>query len=508
MTDTPYGRLTAGQLAEAAEYVRHFRHSPGHLKSEMPNLAAMLDIAYKEPELHAAAWELVRELNTLFARFGYWDENERALRFAANYLQNQPEQRLDYIKSLNQLCAFILQRGHAEEAESIATEAVQQARLMGDFHQLAATMGSLIDCIYPRDIQRALALLATLESDPLGDRATDRQRAHGEIHIHLLRATLWRRSGQPAEKCLAEVRRAGILVESHGEIESIAVAHVHRSIGLHAWSATNYRAAIASFKKALYHIKKTNDLFDVSWIYGNMALVYWSSGALEQATKSVKISTRISYRLRAFYQFAHEVGNLALILFSQGRLREALKFANIHVHYAKNYCMENEQIRARGNRATLFFYLGSFAKAERDLQKVLDFSKSRNNQRGYAPTATNMARLYITLGRIEEAQRLLQEVHTIAENLNDTATRIIGLRAQAELQNSTDAIHTLKYALRLSIQSSRRLDAAGCYLTLYGLTHNHCYYQRGASLLEDIGASDWLRCPNWWHNAPRILTIV
>jgi tetratricopeptide (TPR) repeat protein len=502
-----YRRLTAGQLTQAAEYVQQYRHSPTHLKDEMPNLAAMLDVAWQTPDLHSAAWELTKAVEPLFARFGYWEQAERALRFAVEYLQDQPEQRHEFLISLNQLSSFVLQRGRNDEAETIAQAAVNQARFAVDFHQVAATTGTLIDCIYPRDIQRALMMLDELEHDPLRMTGSETQQLYGNIHIHLLRATLWRRSGYPSDVSLAEVQRAGILLDTDPDADNGMMAHVHRLIGVHAWVATRYPVAIRAFQHALHHMKKTNDVFDVSWIYGNMALVYWSMGALEQADRSVRISTRISYRLRAFFQYAHELGNLALITFSRGRLHEALHSCNRHVRYASAYCMENEQARAYGNRGALHFYLGHLSQAQSDMQIDMDYCDTKGNKAGFAPTALNMVRVYIAQNDLNEAERLLQRVEVIAEQLNSDAIRVLTLRVRAELQHGLEAIETLKSALRLAIQSLRWIDAAGCYLTLHGLTYNRWYYQGAVHLLERMGAEEWLNCPARWHNAPQVIVM-
>ncbi len=160
------------------------------------------------------------------------------------------------------------------------------------------------------------------------------------------------------------------------------------------------------------------------------------------------------------------VGNLALVYLSSGHLEDALTFVDQHLVYAQLLSIEYEVIWAIGNRGMIDFPLSNTRMPVSILNRPSPTSSKMGGSKDYLYAAVNLSWCYAHLNRLGEARELAYDMRQLAEQHPTIPLHIITLRCTATYEPSAVAEKHLWQAYNLASKTMRRLDEAGCLFAL------------------------------------------
>jgi tetratricopeptide (TPR) repeat protein len=481
-----YLRQLNEQLARATELAQQ----PERLAPHAESLFMLLRSARAYPQMASQTIALIAALGVWPARWGYWQAWEDMLGFGIS-VTGSHQDAVRHSAFLIELGDLLLNTGRLEEAMNVGQRVL-------DLSEAAQT---------PTHLARAASLLVQLHARQGGLEAAydilDRAEAKLErtvdasaasVYLHISRAVLARRSGRLGDAWAWADRAVQFLVHQHVTDPQL-LGDAYHFRGTICWVRGQYAAAAVDMGQAATLYSQTGDRYAVASVQGNLGLVYWSMGELDQAERLFEYMVLVAREQGARWQEAVHVGNLGLVALSRGRLEHALAFADRHLALASRNLDKHEVARAHGIRGTVSLHRGDFAAAATDLLEEQAFHNEYGGREGLIINYVSHASCLVGLKRADEALALARQALASAREIGSLPLQVIALRSLAQQLPAPEQAPHLRAALKLAQQMGRRLDEAACLLSLSRLaaeTDRARLWRRGERLLKRMDAAAWL----------------
>ncbi|HKX08704.1 MAG TPA: tetratricopeptide repeat protein [Stellaceae bacterium] len=180
-------------------------------------------------------------------------------------------------------------------------------------------------------------------------------------------------------------------VPSTTEARLLAIlGHVHNS-------RHDYRRAIDAYEQSLAIDAHTPDLRRLSYVYGNLMLVYQELGQYSESARYAHRAMALYETLRDRVSVMRTENNLALLLHKQGDIAGAIRRASMALRMADELGIESGKAHVLMTMAELELARSGFAAASRHAEAALNLAL------GLEETA-NAGEAHTWLGRIAEAR--------------------------------------------------------------------------------------------------------
>jgi tetratricopeptide (TPR) repeat protein len=228
---------------------------------------------------------------------------------------------------------------------------------------------------------------------------------------------------------------------------------------------------------------------------GNLGLVYMSLGELDRAEVAYQQAIAALKELKVMGQYLNALGTLGAVYLLSGKLDKALGCLNEQLLLAKSLDYARETARALSNRGAALMYQGRYAESLDDIAACQHLFIEQNRRAMYIASLVDLGYCCVGLGELARARQAVNDALQQAEELSLPTLRLIALRCLAVIEPD-QSMERLQEALSLARELERRLDEAGCLLSLAGLSADETerlrLWNEGALLLQQCGASAWL----------------
>jgi tetratricopeptide (TPR) repeat protein len=387
--------------------------------------------------------------------------------------------------------------GRHEAAQATAQEALECGRAAGDAEAAAQAGVALVASL--RGLGRfdeALAVLDEAQAEWLAREAPPSpERLWIDAQLDLERADLDRHFGRLADAvALVERTLAALEAEPVTDVHDLATAYRRRATIL--WADGRFPAAAHDLERSANHFREAGDMLQAIFSEGNLGLVYFSMGRFDEAERAKLRAVRLAEELNAGWWLVRELGELSGLYMYRGQLAEALTFCNRHVELATQYRDVTQLALAHANRGMTLVLLNRVAEAGPDLEAALGYFKEQGRVEGIVGSTIDLVQYLHRSGRTDEAATLAAETYERARHLDYPILRLLALRCLAQFAAPDEGRALLVEALALARAHERSLDIAGCLFGLSALATSPEErlerYDKGAALLESIGAGQWL----------------
>jgi len=482
-------------LAQAVAQAHQYDQRPEWLRRHFNSFMALLRSACFRQDLQPLCTELVLALHPWPVRWGLWAEWLAALRLAARTAAGQPGQQAEVLGHLAQL-AF--DSGRLDEAYETASQAIEQAFRIGHASALSVAGAALVVTLIARgEMNTARQAMRKMEA---GLEAWDATTSPdvlqlAQARLALQKTVLLRRDGDLPEAIRVADQVVSMLKRLVPPTDSLLPLAYQMRATLH-WAQGSYLLSVDDLQQAITLFARQGDPVAEVASRGNLGLVYWSMAELDLAETSILASLAQCERINAYSELIRQVGNIVAVCFSRGQLSRGLQYVERQLQLACLSGDEEEASRARGNRGGLLLYLGDYPAALADLQESLAHYEAQSRQEATLGTFVDLSVLYAHWGKAETGLPYARQALEAARRLKIPVLEVIALRALAECQPLAQREPFLRQALELSIVHHRRLDQAGCWLSLSvaaaSPAERAAAWQKGSRLLKEMGAATWL----------------
>ncbi|WP_433530552.1 BTAD domain-containing putative transcriptional regulator [Micromonospora sp. CA-263727] len=181
----------------------------------------------------------------------------------------------------------------------------------------------------------------------------------------------------------------------------------------------SYRRAIKCLDAALVIAQESNDKLAVAKIQGNLSVVYWAKGDLEQAATLGAEALR-DLPVKHISRVRINLPNLGLALASLGRYHEALRAHRLHLFWARLEGDRYQIANAFSHIAAVRVRTGEHQHALRLLRSAMVLYDRTGHRYGEVDTRNVMGIAYRNAGRLEQAR---QQHELALELIDDSAER-------------------------------------------------------------------------------------
>ncbi|MHB8627206.1 MAG: tetratricopeptide repeat protein [Aggregatilineales bacterium] len=493
-----YQDKRADRLDAAIDRARAYQRQPLQVKRHLSSWLTLLDHAHDRSDLDAAALELITLLHQPIVNLGYLTDWEPQVRFAIAVCirSGRTVQQAEFLSRLSNILYWT---GRFDEAQTTGDKALITARSTDDPKTLAVCATTLMGALITRgEIKDAESIWQMTKIDPLVQGATGATQAWVMAHLSIYGAMLRRALGgadaliDAANLC----DEATHWLKRFPGLDPDLYAQVCRNRGVYYWLNDQYSNAIKLLRRAARLLHQQGNPFNQRAVEGTLSLAYWSAGKLSKAEIYARRSAQAARQLNGRGQLARVTGTLALIALFRGRLIEARRYSERHCRLAEQLGVAIELSRARCNRGIIMLHQGEYAAALDEIDSDRCFLEQNYPvSEGLIPTYCNLARCYVSLGNAIKARSYVEKAMAIAQTIGSPAPRLITLRVLAECGPADDCerqIALLREALTLAENMHRLIDEAGCLLSLAHLTNDESLWERGAAILCQTDATQWL----------------
>ncbi len=495
-------------LAQVLVQVRQYSQRPEWLRRHFNSFMALLKSARFRPDLQPLCAELVLALHPWPVRWGLWAEWLPALRLAA---QAAPDGRQGEL--LGHLAQLAYDSGRLDEALQTANQAIEQARRTSHASALSVAGAALLVTLVAKgDTNAARQAVQQLEADlaawGVGLPPATLQLA--QARLALQKTTLLRRDGNLPEA----IRVADQVVDTLKRLVPVTDSLLPLAYQMRAtlyWAQGSYLLSVDDLQQAIVLFAQQGDPVAEVASRGNLGLVYWSMAELDLAETSILASLAQCERINAHSELIRQVGNMVAVCFSRGQLQRGMQYVERQLELALLSGDEEETSRARGNRGGLLLYLGDYPAALVDLQESRERYQAQSRKEALLGTYVDLSVLYAHWGKPETGLPYARQALEAARRLQIPVLEVIALRALAECHPLAQREPFLRQALELAVAHHRRLDEAGCWLSLSvaaaDAAERAAAWQTGTRLLQEMGAAEWLedRSPD---NPPCVALLI
>ncbi len=153
---------------------------------------------------------------------------------------------------------------------------------------------------------------------------------------------------------------------------------------------------------------------------GNIGIVYFRQGNLDEALKSYEAAFKIFEEISIPLGQANTFVNIGNIYRSQGKLDEALKSHKAALDIYKEIDNLLGQANVLGNISNVYFNQGKLDEALKSHKAALEIDKEIGNPQGQANDLGNIGTVYAEQGKLDEAlksHKAALEIHKEIDNL-------------------------------------------------------------------------------------------
>ncbi len=491
-----YEQRLFDRMAWAVEYVRQHAQQSNQVRDHFESLLALLRAAHARSALHPIALDLIEALHLLPARWGHWSEWEIELRFAAHLAEQlgQPDRQAVFLANLAHV---LITLGQLDETITISTLAIDLARQQQSIEPWAVAGAALIAAYLSRgDTEQAQQVWATLDAERhsfvTASAAAQRiaQSQLGLRHIDFLN-----RSGQN-ETALEECGALIATLETLPAAPFDLLANIHSWCGVLFYHLGQYEAALTAVQRAQQLGRQAGDVAFVAGELANLGMIYMNLGDLDRAVAAFEQAVMELKHFKALGQYLNAVGTLGAVYLLRGELDQAFSCLTEQLALADGLHYVRETARALSNRGAVLMYQGRHAEGLCDIEACQTLLLAQGRRVVYIGSLVDLAYCCAQLGETTRAQRAAQDALHQADELGLLNLRLIALRCLAQIDPANHQHERLREALALARQLKRRLDEAGCLLSLAGATavdtERTQLWNEGVSLLQQCGARAWL----------------
>lgn len=205
---------------------------------------------------------------------------------------------------------------------------------------------------------------------------------------------------------------AGVLSESHGELELAARLH----------------------DESLEISRGLGDLQGTAWALNNLGVVEISRGNFDCAGAYLTESLAVAEELNDQATVATVLIDLEQIAHQQGDPERSVSLLTRALSLFRTLGDESQVARALNNLAMVSFERGELARAQELLSESLSLHRGVGDRQGIASTLNNLAEVLTALGEFDEAVGLLLESQLLAM---ETGNRLYAAIASENLANLT-----------------------------------------------------------------------
>ncbi len=487
-----------GRLARVVGFIQKQRDNPQALLVHFESCLILLEQTKARPDLTDSWLQLVEALHPWPLRWGRWEEWQRVLgnsvRCAA--LSSQPEQEVGWLAAVAELH---LVTGRLQDADSSGRSAIRQAQQSRMLLPLATAgavvIGALVSLGHP---QQAMQVMAECLEDvrDLAKLAGEQEKALAVTLLQQEQADLIRRQGDLiTAKEIADGYVQRLLDCS--SIDPYRLATALRRRATIYWAGGNYQVAAEDLKRSARLFHQVGDPMAEIFSQGNLGLVYYSMARFADAEKEITVCISAAEELDAQWRLVRDIGNLAGVYIAMGKFELAMAYTERHLELARQMADRAESNRARGNRGGLLIHVGRYTDALADIETALRSFQERGGAEGIIATSIDLSLCYAGLGARKKALRLAQDAYAAAQKIDFPTLHIITARCLAQFEPTERKDYLLNEALILAKRHGRRLDEAGCYLSMSAYENDQQKRDRlwsdGRQLLLEIGAEAWLK---------------
>lgn len=490
-----YEESLHNNLVRAKEYVAKYHRQPAEVKRHVASLLTLLQQAQKRPSLHPIALEVITQLHPWPSQWGLWRDWEQALRFAIDVCLHFGWQTRQ-ATFLSNLAQILFYTGSLEEAAQIGRKAV----VLGEQSHtpLAIAHGGtviLATMVVGGHIEEAKGLLHDLLQQVQSSPEDAPGWANAFAMLRLEEVDLLRRQGELHQ---AVEEASGIItqLEARNDAEPNLLAHAYRDRSLTSRIMGEYTTAATDLHHAETLFQQEGDTFAQALVLSSLGLLYWNTGDLVLAERSIRQGIRLIEELNARWHLIHEIGNLGLVYLFQGDLHQAMHCFENQRQMGIQFGEIKESKRAIGNRAVARYHMGEYELALADMKEELAFFGGQQYRAYVGSTLVYLSLCYKALGQEEKALVYAEEATALGKETGSLALQVMTLRCMAEFMPPSLKLEYLQRALNLA-QGKRKFDEAACLLSLAGVTDEpvaQCaLWERGCQLLQTMHATQWVQ---------------
>ena len=331
-------------------------------------------------------------------------------------------------------------------------------------------------------------------------------KAVAKAHLALPEMDLLQKDGRAYEAVKLATRVLHKLQDSQ-DVDPELIISIFKERGTLRWVYGDYPGAAQDLEKAILLLSREGDKLQETFTRSELGVVYLSMSNFDQAEKVFRESIQTCERLNARWKMISDIGNLGVTYLSRGLLQQALTYVERQMELAERANHIPEYHRALSNRGSINLYLKRYSLAIKDILQSLEWYQSQKIHSTVIAEKFELGMCYEGLGNLNKGQAIIEDSYQSMQALNIPNLHIFGRRCLANYSSPEKAKILLYQSLLLAQKYSRRLDEAGCLLTLSSLSNNQIqkqgFWNDGKSILREIGATTWL--DGTPHNQPPLI---
>ncbi len=484
-----------------------------YIKKHFASLLTVLQNTHSRPNLHNLALALILALHPTPLYWGDWETWMREIEFAAQAAETLGQLKIQALMLAYQ-SQILMSLGHIEKGMCVARKSIDLALLQRAAVPLGIA-GSEVVSAYRRqeNNMRAAQFMEEIEThlNNLQLEVDENDYILAQSYIVLAKVPVLRRSGQ-VKDAIRLIDTVVDQIKTIVDIDQSRLASLYRKRATLYWASGNYQQATRDLVQTISLYQQEGAIYDEITARGDLGLVYWSKAELDKAEQSMQQAIKLADEFNARWRLTAEIGNMVAVYMSRGRLVEALQFLDQHEKLATQLGDVTELSRVIGNRGTVLLYLGKYQAALADLQTSYELFKDQGRAESVIASYIDLSYCYFGLGERERALQYAQKALKMARCSEFSTIRIIALRCIAEQTEDIEKRRAyLDEALALARAHERRLDEAGCLLSLCEITQEpgkkNRLWEEGKKLLEECGASAWLEGASP-ENPPFVIMVL
>lgn len=341
--------------------------------------------------------------------------------------------------------------------------------------------------------QAAMSLWGRLESAPLQTHLAAQAEARAVVLLH--RSIAARRKGDLA-LALDLISQAIVGMERQRDADRSSMSEIIQSRAIYHWVGADYPSALADLDYAQRVSTSAADMIGLCSIHGNRGLVYWSMSAFDLAERELLAGIHLAEKNKWTYLLMKQVGNLGMVYLNLGDLQNALGYIEREQELARIAGDEYEKALAEGNRAAVQIYTDHPEQALPGLFSTLQEYANTERHETLVGTLVDLSICHYRIGNPQASAQFAQQAYDLARTGDIPVLLLIASRALALCAPPSEAVSILQQALQLAERLDRKLDMAGCKLSLAHLATKRetrlRAWEQAVDILNQIGATKWV----------------
>ena len=495
-----FTNILSHQVKRLNALVLEKKHTPDTLRNHFDSILKIFQDAstHPDPATRLELLTLVHNLHPLPVWWGKWSAWIRILNTATHIAQKTESFNEEIWLELTQ-AEMLLSSGNAENSLVLSQKAHALALLKNNPEMLFRAEIAIFEAkkflgLSGEPLNNTLSLLekSLAEKKML---LPEKKAQELEIELILQKIEVVRKQGNTQIACKLATQ-AHQLAEFFFDENDLFMAKIFATRGSTYWANREYDLAIESCQKSIGLFQYWGDHTSQVETSGRLGLYYWSTENHEAAENALQSSVEMAEAFKLLAPQAIHSGNLALVHFSRGQLNQALALTQQHYTLSKLTNDHHEIRRARGNMGAIQIHLGDFQNALENLRADHEHAKEAQLRQPFARLYAKIAWALDGLGLFDEAMEHAEKSLFLAEKMDEPLVKLMALRSLSEVTNDKDdKIRYAEEARALAKKHSRRLNEAGALLTLAHSYREDSFRNEAEEILDEIGARDWLKTP-------------